>query len=135
MKQEFISILKWLTHERSNPSIKYMLKISNRNMFKIKNKESRAMMLFCSRVDKSIYLLKVSNRDASITYEICSELTIKTSEQCLWHRFHYFSKIKKNDFYFTWRSIFVLEIFRFQVLLYKLEYKFNDFLKGALLRK
>ena len=48
-------------------------------MFKIKNKDSRAMTSFCSRVDEDlqhgflqkIFPLKVNNRDSAITCEIC----------------------------------------------------------------
>ena len=33
-----------------------------------------------------IYLLKVNNRNTRTRCEICSELTIKTSERCQWRR-------------------------------------------------
>ena len=43
-------------------------------MFKIENKDRRAMTSFCSRIHvflANIYLLKVNNRDSTITCEIC----------------------------------------------------------------
>ena len=33
-----------------------------------------------------IYLLKVNNRNTGTKCEICSKLTTKTPERCIWHR-------------------------------------------------
>ena len=40
--------------------------------------------------NKGIYLLKVNNRNTRTRCEICSKLTIKTPEQCQWHRSNVF---------------------------------------------
>ena len=52
-------------------------------MFKIKNKDSRALTSFCSKVYgdlqhgllADIFLLKINNRDSTMTCEICEDIT------------------------------------------------------------
>ena len=39
-----------------------------------------------TKISVGIHLLKVNNRNTRTTCEICSKLTIKTSERRQWHR-------------------------------------------------
>ena len=46
------------------------------------------LLLLLSSFPANTYLLKVNNRNTRKRYEICSELTIKTTKQC--HHFFFF---------------------------------------------
>ena len=77
MKLEFILIYKRLKYEISNPAIKYILIINNRSTRTrceyVQNKNSRAMTSFCSRITNT-FLLKIDNRDSTITCEKCKDI-------------------------------------------------------------
>ena len=64
------------------------------HLFKINNRDSRAMISFCLGVDwvpwhmfkTNIYLLKVSNIHTRIRCGICSKLTMNSTERYKWRR-------------------------------------------------
>ena len=101
---EYLSINEWNLNsylcknnwniKRSNPENKYMFKVNSTStrtrchIFKANTNDSREMISFYSGVDTvpwhrfqaSIYLFKVNNVYTRIKFEICSKLTIKSTE-------------------------------------------------------
>ena len=89
-----------LNIKRSDQENKYISKVNSRNtrtrchMFKIHNSDSRAMISFCSVVNRvpwhrfqaNIYLFKVNNIYVRIRCGICSMLTMNSRERRQWHR-------------------------------------------------
>lgn len=58
----------------------------------------------CHKFSASMYLFKVNNRNTGTMFEICSKLTIKTSEQRSWHP----SSVFNTDIFYSFYWCFYL---------------------------
>ena len=63
----------------------------------------------CSSSPVSIYLFKVNNRNTTKKCEICSKLTIKRPQQCLWRRSGVFIISFEKTYFTVFSSVFVVD--------------------------